>query len=144
MSAAPGRPQASSHRSAQGDGTLLSPIFSRVLLHSTMAAAIAAGAIALYHHTIVRPALAIGMVDVAEVYRIKEAEFTQLLTRSSSDDDRQRALSMARAFAQRLPAALEELPRECACLVLIKNAVAGSTRHMVDLTPALRGKLEAP
>ncbi len=95
-----------------------------------------------------RAALVIGVVDVAEVYRAKEAEFTQILTKTlsqpSSEEDRQKALAMARTFAQRLPAALDELPRECGCLVLLKTAVAGPTPNTVDLTAQLRRKVEAP
>jgi hypothetical protein len=93
---------------------------------------------------VVRPALRIGMVDVAEVYRQKEAEFTQLLTKAGSEDDRQNAMLMARTFAQRLPIALEELPRDCACLVVLKGAVAGPTPHTVDLTAQLRQKVGMP
>ena len=122
----------------------MSSISARILLRGVLAASVSAGALALYHHTIVKPALAIGLVDVAEVYRVKEAEFTQLLTKTGSEQDRQQALLMARAFAQRLPAALQELTRECGCVVLIRSAVAGSARDTVDLTPALRVKLEAP
>jgi hypothetical protein len=88
--------------------------------------------------------LLIGVVDVADVYRAKEAEFTQILTKASSEDDRQKALFMARSFAQRLPLALEELPRECGCLVVLKAAVAGATPNTVDLTAALRRKVSAP
>ena len=51
---------------------------------------------------------------------------------------------MARAFAQRLPSALEELPRDCNCLVLLKGTIAGPTPYTVDLTPQLRKKVEAP
>ena len=51
---------------------------------------------------------------------------------------------MAKTFAQRLPAALDELPRECGCLVLLKTAVAGPTPNTVDLTARLRRKVEAP
>jgi hypothetical protein len=51
---------------------------------------------------------------------------------------------MARAFAQRLPAALEELPRDCGCLVVLKSAVAGPTPRTLDLTAHLRRKVEAP
>ncbi|MCK7497209.1 MAG: hypothetical protein MZW92_45050 [Comamonadaceae bacterium] len=50
-----------------------------------------------------------------------------ILTKAGSEDDRQKALSMARSFAQRLPLALEELPRDCGCLVVLKSAVAGPT-----------------
>jgi NAD(P)H-nitrite reductase large subunit len=97
-----------------------------------------------YDRLVLRPALVIGVVDVAEVYRAKEAEFTQILTKASSEEDRQKALFMARTFAQRLPVALEELPRECNCLVVLKAAVAGATPNTVDLTAALRRKVTAP
>ena len=105
---------------------------------------VVAAALLFYDRSVVRPAQRIGVVDVAEVYRQKEAEFTQLLTRTPAEEDRQKALLMARAFAQRLPAALEELPRDCGCLVVLKSAVAGPTPRTLDLTAHLRRKLEAP
>ena len=80
----------------------------------------------------------------AALYRAKEAEFTQILTKASSEEDRQKALVMARAFAQRLPLALDELPRECNCLVILRTAVAGPTPNTVDLTAQLRRKVAAP
>ena len=49
-----------------------------------------------------------------------------------------------RPVAQRLPLALEELPRDCGCLVVLKAAVAGPTPNTVDLTAALRRKVTAP
>jgi NAD(P)H-nitrite reductase large subunit len=105
---------------------------------------VVAAALLLYDRQVLRPALRIGTVDVGEVYRQKEAEFTQMLTKAGSDEDRQRAMLMARAFAQRLPTALEELPRDCGCLVVLKGAVAGVTPHTVDLTAQLRQKVGAP
>ena len=82
------------------------------------------------------------------MYRAKEAEFTQILTKAlsqpASEEDRQKALVMARAFAQRLPLALDELPRECNCLVILRTAVAGPTPNTVDLTAQLRRKVAAP
>ena len=105
-------------------------------------------ALAAYDRWVLRPALVIGVVDVAEVYRAKEAEFTQILTKTlsqpHSEEDRQKALSMAKAFAQRLPAALDELPRECGCLVLLKTVVAGPAPNPVVLTAQLRRKVETP
>ena len=86
----------------------------------------------------------VGVVDVGEVYRQKEAEFTQLLTRATTDADREKAFALARSFSQRLPAALEELPRDCACLVVLKSAVAGRTPRTVDLTALLQQKLGHP
>ena len=116
----------------------------QALVQFVLTLLVVAAALLFYDRSVVRPAQRIGVVDVAEVYRQKEAEFTQLLTRTPAEEDRQKALLMARAFAQRLPAALEELPRDCGCLVVLKSAVAGPTPQMVELTAALRRKLEAP
>ncbi|MCU7370045.1 hypothetical protein PEC18_03970 [Paucibacter sp. O1-1] len=117
-----------------------------LLLHAGVTVLLVAGALAVYDRLVLRPALVVGVVDLSEVYRAKEAQFTQLLTTASSsgsDDERERALSMARSFSQRLPAALDELPRECGCLVVLRTAVAGSP-HARDLTPALRRKVDLP
>lgn len=103
---------------------------------------VAAGLVA-YDRLVVRPSLLVGVVDVAEVYRAKEAEFTQLLTKSGNEEDRQQALTMAKAFSQRLPSALDELSQDCRCLVLLKSAVA-SGAHAIDLTPHLRRKVQSP
>ncbi len=118
------------------------------LAQSLVTLFVVAASLAAYDRWVLRPALVVGVVDVAEVYRAKEAEFTQILTKTlnqpHSEEDRQKALSMAKTFAQRLPAALDELPRECGCLVLLKTAVAGPTPNTVDLTAQLRRKVEAP
>ena len=109
---------------------------------------VVAASLTAYDRLVLRPALVIGVVDVAEVYRAKEAEFTQILTKAlsqpASEEERQKALVMARAFAQRLPLALDELPRECNCLVILRTAVAGPTPNTVDLTAQLRRKVAAP
>ena len=109
---------------------------------------VVAASLTAYDRLVLRPALVIGVVDMAEVYRAKEAEFTQILTKAltqpPSEEDRQKALVMARAFAQRLPLALDELPRECNCLVILRTAVAGPTPNTVDLTAQLRRKVATP
>ena len=111
---------------------------------ATVAASlVTATALQAYDRFVLRTALSVGVVDLAEVYLAKEAEFTRLLTRASTEEDRERALALARAFAKRLPAALDELPRECACVVLAKSAVAGAP-HARDLTPLLRQKVHLP
>jgi hypothetical protein len=115
-----------------------------LLLNAGMTCAIVLGTLAAYDHAVVRPAQLIGVVDVAEVYRQKEAEFTLILTRAASDGEREQAMRMARSFAQRLPLALEELPRDCGCLVVLKTAVAAPAPRTVDLTAHLRRKVEAP
>ncbi|MDF3833456.1 hypothetical protein P3W85_10920 [Cupriavidus basilensis] len=115
-----------------------------LLLHLLLSVALTACGLAAYDYLAVRPLRVVGVVDVAEVYRLKEAEFTQLLTQGNSEEDKQRALAMARTFSQRLPAALEELPRECNCLVVLRTSLAGPTPRTLDLTPALRRKVNAP
>jgi len=122
----------------------MKPNTSQLLGQSLLTLLVVSAALTAYDRLVLRPALVIGVVDVAEVYRAKEAEFTQILTKASSEEDRQKALFMARSFAQRLPVALEELPRECNCLVVLKAAVAGASPNTVDLTAALRRKVSAP
>ena len=113
-------------------------------LQVAIALLVSAAALAAYDHWVVRPALRVGVVDVGEVYRQKEAEFTLILTKAGTDDERQKAMAMARVFAQRLPAALDELPGDCRCLVVLKSAVAGATPRTVDLTAILKHKVESP
>ena len=115
-----------------------------LLLNAAFALLIVFGTLAAYDQMVVRPAQRVGVVDVGEVYRQKEAEFTQILTKAGSEGEREKAFAMARTFSQRLPLALEELPLECGCLVVLKSAVAGSTPRTVDLTAQLRRKVEAP
>jgi len=115
-----------------------------LLPNAALALLIVAGALAAYDRWVVRPGQVVGLVDVGEIYRQKEAEFTLLLTRSGSDAERDKAFAMARSFSQRLPLALEELPRDCGCLVVLKSAVAGPTPRTLDLTAQLRRKVEAP
>jgi len=96
-----------------------------------------------YDRLVVRPSQVIGVVDLAEIYRLKEAEFAALMTRGNSDADRQQAMDLATRFARRLPRALEELPADCRCLVVLKSALAGPTAHTLDLTALLKTKVDA-
>ena len=115
-----------------------------LLLNTALALLIVLSALAIYDRLMVQPLRLVGVVDVGEVYRQKEAEFTLILTKAGSEDEREKAFAMARNFSRRLPLALEELPRDCGCLVVLKSAVAGLTPRTVDLTAHLRRKVEAP
>lgn len=98
--------------------------------------------LAVYHTRWVQPALTIGVVDISDVYRAKEREYSDLLTRTGATDENQhRAREMAGQFAAALPKALSELPAECRCLVLLRSAVMGEPPNTVDLTAVLRHKL---
>lgn len=115
-----------------------------LLLQALVSMLVVSAALAAYDRLVIRPGQLVGVVDVGEVYRQKEAEFTLILTKAGSDGERDKAMVMARAFAQRLPLALEELPRDCGCLVVLKSAVAGPTPRTLDLTAHLKRKVEAP
>jgi hypothetical protein len=114
-----------------------------VVLNAAVALLVSAVCLLAYDRWVFRPAQLIGVVDVADVYRAKEAEFAALLTAGGSDDDRVKAMELATRFARRLPQALDELPVECRCLVVMKSALAGSSANTVDLTARLRAKLDA-
>ena len=122
----------------------MKPILVHAAIAGFIAALVVAGAIAAYDRLVVRPGQRLGVVDLSEVYRQKEAEFTQIVTRATSEYERDQAIVMARDFAQRLPAALEELPRECGCLVVLRSAVAGTSPRTIDLTARLRQKVQSP
>jgi hypothetical protein len=110
---------------------------------ATVSAIVVGASLVVYDQWIMRPRMLVGTVDLSEIYRAKEAQFTQLLTAGKGEEEREQALALARSFAQRLPQALEELPRECGCLVIVRAAMLGSP-HARDLTPALRHKVGLP
>ena len=64
---------------------------------------------------VVRPALVMGVVDPVEVYPGQRGAVHAVAhgrLGAGSEGERERPLSMARSFSQRLPVALDELPRE--------------------------------
>ncbi len=86
----------------------------------------------------------IATVDIAALYRAKEAQVTaQLLRRDASDTDRAAALRDAAAFGEQLDRLVARLPAECRCLVFTQGALIGSGAggQITDLTPQLRRQL---
>ena len=80
----------------------------------------------------------IAVLDVAEIYRLKEAEFSALLMKpGGSEAERAKAIELARTFGTQLSELTQRLPTECDCLVLTKAAVVGS-RDVIDLTPEVK------
>ena len=81
----------------------------------------------------------IATLDVAEIYRLKENQFTALLMKpGASEADRAQAIELARTFGTDLAALTQVLPRECGCLVLTKAAVVGGGENIPDLTPEIK------
>jgi hypothetical protein len=112
------------------------------LVNAAVSVLVMACGLLAYDRFVVRPSQVIGVVDVSEVYRIKEAEFASLITAGRSEDERQKAVELATSFARRLPQALEELPRDCRCLVVLKSAIAGRSANTLDLTALLKTKVD--
>jgi hypothetical protein len=81
----------------------------------------------------------IATLDVAEIYRLKEKQFTALLLKpGASEAERAQAIDLARTFAADLTALTQSLPRECGCLVLTQAAVVGGGNDITDLTPQIK------
>jgi hypothetical protein len=110
-----------------------------VLLANSIVSLAAVGLYHLYGQD--RP-IKLGVVDLASVYRDKEAQFSKAVgDEHATDTDRDRAVAAARDFAKTLPNDLASLSQACGCVVLLGNAVASSTAQVKDLTPLLRAKV---
>ena len=118
----------------------MNPTAFRALLQGMVTVAVVALALAVYDRWIIQPPR-IGVVDLNAVYREKEAEFTRRITEARTDTDRDQAMQAARTFAQRLPVALEALPKGCQCVVVLSSAVVPAPAYTLDLTPMLRREL---
>lgn len=103
---------------------------------------IATAALAAYHFAFSPPSLKFALVDVNDVYRAKEAQFSALIAKpGASDQDRDRALKLAQDFAQTFPAALDAAANDCRCVLLVTHAVVGHPADVVDLTASVRAKV---
>ena len=85
---------------------------------------------------------AFAVLDVAELYRVKEFQVAAILVNhNASETERAAAVTGAASFATELTALIEALPEECRCLVLARGAVIGATAPLPDLTPDVRRRL---
>ena len=86
------------------------------------------------------PALAV--LDVGELYRLKETQVAAVLVkRESTDEDRTLALKRASAFGLEVTNLIQSLPEECRCLILARGAIVGPAPLLSDLTPEVRRRL---
>lgn len=113
-----------------------------VLLAAGVSLLISAMVLFAYHRAVVAPMQRIGVIDVGEVWKLKEKEFSEAVARAGNNEkEREKALEVATVFAKALPAALEQLPQECNCVVLVRTALAAGAPNIIDLTPELKRKL---
>lgn len=105
-----------------------------------MALLVTTAMLAAYHFWLAKPATGFAVVDLASVVKIREIEFTALLSRPNvSDEDRKSAYLMVSRIGPEMEAAVERLQRECGCTLVVKSAViAGPAK---DLTPRLKAML---
>jgi hypothetical protein len=113
-----------------------------ITVQAALTLAVTTSALTVYHRFVLTPSVRFAVVDVGEVYRLKEKQILQVVTKPSvTDADKQAAVNMTMEFAKALPAALEQLHQECKCFVLVRSAVAAETPNTLDLTPLLKQKV---
>ena len=84
----------------------------------------------------------LALLDVAELYRLKEREIAAILLQSdATEETRTQALKRASGFGVEITALIEQLPRECRCVILARGAIIGSAEILPDMTPAVRQRL---
>ena len=106
-------------------------------------ALVSAALIALAHLWLASPRVpALAVLDVAELYRLKELQVAAvLIKRDASDEERANALQRAAGFGTEVSTLLQALPDECRCIVLARGAVVGAAPLLRDLTPDVRHRL---
>lgn len=111
-----------------------------LILTNALLSAVFIGAYALWFAPPRVPILAV--LDVGELYRLKETQVAAVLVkRDSSDEDRALALKRAAAFGLEVTSLIQSLPEECRCLILARGAVVGPAPFLPDLTPEVRRRL---
>lgn len=86
------------------------------------------------------PRLAI--LDVGELYRLKESQVAALLVKpDGTDADRAAILKSVQGFGAEVTRLIQVLPEECHCLILARGALVGQDNQLPDLTPDVRRRL---
>ena len=97
-------------------------------------------AYALWFATTRAPQFAV--LDVGELYRLKETQVAAVLVkRDSTDEDRALALKRANAFGLEVTNLIQSLTEACRCLILARGAIVGPAPLLPDLTPEVRRRL---
>ncbi|MDP1756546.1 MAG: hypothetical protein Q8L38_03740 [Pseudohongiella sp.] len=96
--------------------------------------------LAAYHFWLAKPTAGFAVLDLASVVKIKETEFTTLLSRPNvSDEDRKAAYLMVSRIGPAIERAVDRLQKECGCTIVVKSAVIAGPAE--DLTPRLKAML---
>jgi hypothetical protein len=121
-------------RPSEGDGFFLVTGMNLLLSAGLVAAAL------MWMHQTRPPAIAV--LDVAELYRLKEAQVTALLVEPrTTDTQRAQALRQVTEFGQEVASLMQTLPQTCRCLVLARGSVLARSTDLPDLTDEARKRL---
>ena len=112
-----------------------------LLLHLFVSAWVAVIGIVSYEQLVARPARRIAVVDASAMYLAKQQQLSLRLAGSRSDQEREETVRLARAYGEAFPAALAQVARDCACLLLDRAALACVQPQVDDLTPLLQKKV---
>lgn len=111
-----------------------------VLLLNALVSAVMLGSYATWIAPPKTPSLAV--LDVAELYRLKEIQVAASLVKSDTTDaDRAAILKNVQGFGVEVTRLLQALPEECACLILARGALIGKNAQLPDLTADVRRRL---
>lgn len=105
-------------------------------LAATLSFTVSAALIAGYHFLLPPPAPRFGRVDLASVVADTQRGFADRVAKGET----QAALDEAARAGQGLNRAVQRLARECACVILVADAVVAGAE---DLTPRLRELVHA-
>lgn len=121
-------------RPSEGDGFFLVTGMNLLLSAGLVAAAL------LWIHQTRPPSIAV--LDVAELYRLKEAQVTALLVEPrTTDTQRAQALRQVTEFGQEVASLMQTLPQTCRCLVLARGSVLARSTDLPDLTDEAKKRL---
>ncbi len=100
--------------------------------------------VAAYHFLVIKslPSSDIGTVDIAALIKAKEAQFTDLLSRSNvTDADREAAYKLVSNIGPQIERAVTAVQKQCKCILIVRSAVlAGDNVH--DYTKVIMGHLD--
>src|SRR5574340_626699 len=89
-----------------------------------MALLVSTVTLAAYHFWLAKPTAGFAVVDLASVVKVKETEFTTLLSRPNvSDEDRKAAYLMVSRIGPAIEHAVDRLQKDCGCTIVVKSAV---------------------
>lgn len=84
----------------------------------------------------------LAVLDVAELYRLKETQIAAVIVRrDATDQERLTALTRAERFGAEMTAMIQALPEECRCLIFARGALVSHDSVLPDLTPEVRRRL---